>query len=683
MIKETELLNQYRRIMIENLKHIYPTLDYNEISYLVNAIISKKYKNKELKIVNNYKEREVDSDIEKIMEFINENKPILIENGCLFRKHEKGFTLFYRLIDQFVESRKKLKNKMFQYKKGTEEFNKYNLMQLLAKRDSNAMYGYLGSDSSAAYNLFVAVGITATGRALIMHAISFFEQFFTNNIKFQSIDEVILFIDRVCNENYIFDDSILDENISLEDCWYKIMATCDERWVMNNFEEYGEIIWGILSTKNKTQLNKIYYKNNFFEFVNNKKIKDKIYNILESLHDTPFLNPNKVPEFIIPMLNEFTDIAKEWCYMRYILVDKFTRISSMKRDISIITDTDSTIISTNEWYLFVLSKILDGRTVDLQKNIKCISKKIKEKRFDFFTGKTYLEEVDKKEYIGEKEFRISIINILAYMISRILKDHFNLVAENYNTKTDLKMCLINMKNEFLFKRVLLSNGKKNYATIQELQEGNIIPDDEQLTITGLPIKKTTLKKSTQKALQDILKNKVLLPDKVNQMEVIEALAAVEQTIRDNLKSGQKEFYKPVKIKSINGYDDPMRIQGIKAAIAFNELRIKNEEAIDLNIRNSLDVVKVNINKINIQPLKETNKKLYEKLNNFFNNNPEFKGEITAIAIPQNQNTPDWVLDFINYNEIVNDNLKVFPLESVGITKFDNEHVNYTNVLSFN
>ena len=126
----------------------------------------------------------------------------------------------------------------------------------------------------------------------------------------------------------------------------------------------------------------------------------------------------------------------------------------------------------------------------------------------------------------------------------------------------------------------------------------------------------------------------------------------------------------------------MRIQGIKAAIAYNELKLADKEAIDLSIRNSLDLVKVKIDKTNIEPLKETNNELYEKLVNFFNTNKDFKGEITTIAIPQDEETPKWLLNFIDYNTIINDNLKVFPLESIGITKFDNENINYTNVLSF-
>ena len=40
-------------------------------------------------------------------------------------------------------------------------------------------------------------------------------KFFTNNIKFQSIDEVLVFIDRICREEY-HSDGWLDKDISLD-----------------------------------------------------------------------------------------------------------------------------------------------------------------------------------------------------------------------------------------------------------------------------------------------------------------------------------------------------------------------------------------------------------------------------------------------------------------------------------
>jgi len=37
---------------------------------------------------------------------------------------------------------------------------------------------------------------------------------------------------------------------------------------------------------------------------------------------------------------------------------------------------------------------------------------------------------------------------------------------------------------------------------------------------------------------------------------------------------------------------------------------------------------------------------------------------------------------VSSNDIINDNLKNFPLESIGITKFEKDKVNYTNVIKF-
>ena len=132
----------------------------------------------------------------------------------------------------------------------------------------------------------------------------------------------------------------------------------------------------------------------------------------------------------------------------------------------------------------------------------------------------------------------------------------------------------------MFKRALLTMAKKNYATLQELQEGNIVPVDEQLDLKGLAIDKSSMNMSTRKALKKILLEDILRADNIDRVQIIKDLAILEDNIYKSLASGSKDYYKPVTVKSFATYENPTRIQGIKASLAWNALR-GDLEALDL------------------------------------------------------------------------------------------------------
>ena len=64
------------------------------------------------------------------------------------------------------------------------------------------------------------------------------------------------------------------------------------------------------------------------------------------------------------------------------------------------------------------------------------------------------------------------------------------------------------------------------------------------------------------------------------------------------------------------------------------------------------------------------------------NTPEYKGNITSIAIPTNIDIPSWIIPFIDYNTIVQDNLRSFPLKELGISKLESKNVTHSNIVSF-
>ena len=97
----------------------------------------------------------------------------------------------------------------------------------------------------------------------------------------------------------------------------------------------------------------------------------------------------------------------------------------------------------------------------------------------------------------------------------------------------------------------------------ELQEGNIIPDQKSLDIKGMDaFVKSSTNPTVQKRLKSILYDDILNSENIDQIKILKDIAKVEKEIFDSINAGRKEFFKPVKVKSLSSYENPMRIQGI-------------------------------------------------------------------------------------------------------------------------
>ncbi|MGL5714700.1 MAG: family B DNA polymerase [Paraclostridium sp.] len=282
------------------------------------------------------------------------------------------------------------------------------------------------------------------------------------------------------------------------------------------------------------------------------------------------------------------------------------------------------------------------------------------------------------DIVPQEGLRYSIINILAYCLGHVINDYMVRFTKNSYSFNEDKICYIVMKNEFLFKRALVvQTAKKNYATIQEIQEGKMVRKSKQLDIKGLMMGKANLTKTTQKALQKIMYEDILNDPNVNQIKVLTELARMETRILQQIRSGSKEYFKPAKIKSMNSYADPMGQQGIKAAVVYNTLRTEGE-IINMEEQNYIDIVKLNLNRVNSEKIKDKHPEVYEAVHELFKQKYFAKG-ITAIAIPKNERVPEWVLDFIDYTTIISDNVSHMPIESLGIYRGRKSN-NYTNIL---
>ena len=104
--------------------------------------------------------------------------------------------------------------------------------------------------------------------------------------------------------------------------------------------------------------------------------------------------------------------------------------------------------------------------------------------------------------------------------------------------------------------------------------------------------------------------------------------------------------------------------------------------ININERNSIYKVKVNITKENIHTIREEFPEVYAKLVKLYNHPILGGSKLNTIGFPIDTPVPDWIMHFVDIKSIVNDNLSNFPLGPIGIQRLDNDRVNYTNNISF-
>ena len=552
----------------------------------------------------------------------------------------------------------------------------------------------------------MAASITAQGRSVISTATMFFESFLANNVKFASLEEVLHFIDCVKSErkNRKFNDSvILDFPISVDMCFAKIIRTCGDwrkgriKWVPDM--EDAKIIYRVLKNSSQEDINRIFYKNNLYAFIDNSVIINAIRYILKLLKE-PYLSPNRVPEEIQVELDALQDLMREYVYYPHMYIDRIDRCDNMIKDVCVISDTDSTIVSFDAFYHYVLDRVymddisilnteLDTRTEETYDVPRM------ERRYDFFTDEVIEKESNIKPFIliPQNNLRFSIINIIAYISGNLCNEYIELYTKHNHSWSPERKCLLYLKNEFLFSRALLTPNKKNYATNQELKEGVILEQDikHSLDIKGLPINKSTLNDSAKAALQKILYEDILVTDHIDPTLIIEKIAILEKDIEESLRSGEKKYFKPLSIKAYSSYEDPMRIQGIKASLVWNKVRDPQLEAIDLDARNTIGVVKVQIDPSNIDRIRDKYPDVYDRFVELFMDQTFFKPgisedcspkkkEITTLAIPIDVDTPEWVSEFIDYKTIVNDNIGNFPVESVGIRRLGANNINYSTMM---
>lgn len=709
-------LDIYKTEMKDALRLSFPRLFDADIDAAIDYSIAKRFSDTPVKLDNNYTHNQQDTTLYNVLNYIIEREPIVTVSGVLFKKHGTCPNPYVDLIQEFLTKRAEYKGMMLKYPKGSEMYEKYNLLQLSEKVSANAIYGASGNHTSIFYNVNVASSITMQGQNCIATALLLFEATLNNNVKFGSLNEIVQFINNVRRERptrKYNDYDVIDLPVSAYDVFCQLICTCG--FYYRPSEKDLMIVWDIINQLDQEDLNRIFFKNNLFYFFDNKYVMDKVVYFL-SLLPIHFMDPNKTPnakdiydalkdtdnpiteeeashlaDQIKAALDDVYELVKEYVYYGHQYMDRLDRAENMVRSVSILTDTDSCFISFDGWYRYLLNKTYDipMRIKEIEQNNegKVWRADVHSYDYDFFKD----EVIDLQQTLSDDNsvgptagYRCSLINVLAHIMGRLSIDYMTRYSTNSNAiKTadgKIRKSFFILKNEFQLKQALVTMVKKNYCCYQERQENAFIPLEEALDVKGMPIRKVGIPEKTARRIEEILWYFVLNAEQISQIDIIKQLAALEKMIYDSLMAGDKSYFKPQRIKASSGYADPMGQYTIKAAVAYNLLRRDNEPIIDLTTRNTVLIIKTDMTEKNIDQIKDTFPDVYERAVKMLASK-DFKGECGNIAILSEEDVPEWVKPFINYTQVINDNIATFPVEALGIDRREKKSVNFTNIVS--
>lgn len=141
-INESPTLSKYKQILIQCMKLYYPSANIEDIEAAADYSIQKRFRDSDkVRVVNSYKRYRDENDkykdleqaisLKKLSDYILSKEPILTANGVMFKHHTTVPNPMDEVIQSFLSLRSQHKKQMFQYPKGSEDFEKYNLLQSL------------------------------------------------------------------------------------------------------------------------------------------------------------------------------------------------------------------------------------------------------------------------------------------------------------------------------------------------------------------------------------------------------------------------------------------------------------------------------------------------------------------------------------------------------------------------
>ena len=663
MGETSSFLSKWKSQQSNVMTRIFPGVPEKKLNKFINKQVEKRLINREVVIHNNYFDGAKKLTLLDTIDWIERKKPIMAGFGMFYENQHNSINPNAEMLRQFLSLRKVYKKRLDFLDPESYEYMMADQMQLTEKINANAFYGCNGSKVSRFFNIYVASSVTLTGQSLNSTSGQAFEAFLKNAVKFYDLDNCFTWLENIREESYKGANFDNIPTVTVQQVYNRM-----KEMFFEFKDEYSYPLFNYLMNSSQKQLKKFYYKNNLYEFSKLPHIESRTiealreidvtrndYEVPEDLQDdmnqyettgimpdsirrimkVSFVNPNHAPKEIKKTLDYLWSEYQQFVFYNYPTWDRIHRMKHAPRKVVPMADTDSNFVHLDPWVQYV-----DGL---IQEDDYLLSK-------------------------DQDELWYATINIMSYYLTKMINEVLFKYTSLANVPEEFR-ANINMKNEFLYRKLFTTPTKKRYIGAIRLREGNVLLP-EKVDLKGHEFVKSTTRDDARKYFKSMIQNRLLDADKIDIPGIYRDLKVLKDSINESIASGEKKYTSPMKVKNFDVYDKPLSEQSVRATMAWNAAYPTET----IQPPEKIDVIKVKMAKLDdIASLEQTHPEIYNNLRRgiYENSNPEIVAKgITVFGIPQKINeVPEWILPFVDTQTIRNDTVNRFVpvLESLGIS----------------
>ena len=707
-IPNSKFLQAYKHDMTKAMMKINSLINKDKLDKFLDNVIAERLQNPVCELDNNVTGEHKEATLLGVFDWALERKPIIAGNGTFYMNQHEAMNPIANMLDSFLKERKAIKKEMFNIEDiKSHKYQDLDRAQLNVKILVNSYYGGSGAPTAPFYSLWSGPATTLTAQSVISTTENTFEAFIGDNYEFINTTELMSWLKRVDKEYDFFEIdewlNIPDKELVKERLLSKLMK-CDE----NDEIVINDLVEGMEPQRRAF----LYYKNNLIQFLkDHKKVSDILVKIISTIEDMgevdqndpnwlnkidskykdiaykcktakewnkivnreKFLDPNDLPESVGDMVKKFSAILEKYVYVRYLAFDRIYRLRNMKRSCVTVIDTDSNILSLDTVVNYIFDDLLGGNR------------------------EAYNRSRLSNAFI--------IVNTLTFAITNVVQDILLYYGKCSNIPEEFRS-RFNMKNEFFFSKLVVGKTKKRYLSRIMLREGNYIHGGK-VDIKGFDFKKSAVSEDTEKFFTNLINTNILHEGEIDIPILRKKLLEYRDVIIETINNKDTKYLPLGTAKDINFYKQPETEQVVKGYLTWNMLNPDNQietpskvKLLKLKLFNEsdLDIIRGRFP----NEAKIISEKIFNDTTGVFvkRKYDKAKGKETIkqhgcsiLAIPLHTPIPDWCLDLVDHDTIVNNILssfkgvtEIFGIKSATVGK-SNDKMNrksdmITNIIKF-